>query len=185
MIGEICKSPHIQFMKDLKLNMNCGVYVEIGVLYGGSIIEHMKDKQECIFVGIDPFTGYYGKSYDPFRKIDLKDHFTIVDKNISENNPYNHKYHLIKGKSNDVIEDFRNLNLEIDYLFIDGDHSYEGVLNDFNNYIEFIKKDGIIVFDNYNDSNWPEVTKAVDEILDNIDIKLVQKFGQCCVVKKN
>ena len=64
MIGEICKSPNIKYIIDLKTKMKCGVYVEIGVLYGGSMIAQMKDNQECIFVGIDPFTGYYGKSFD-------------------------------------------------------------------------------------------------------------------------
>ena len=38
MIGTICKSPNLDFIKNLKENMKdkCKVYVEIGVLYGGS-----------------------------------------------------------------------------------------------------------------------------------------------------
>lgn len=185
MIGEICKSPHIEYMKDLKKNMKCSVYVEIGVLYGGSMIEQMKDSQECIFIGIDPFTGYYGNSYDPHRKVDLSNHYDIVKKNIDENNPNNHKYHLLKGFSNDMVDEFKKLNLQIDYLFIDGDHSYKGVMDDFNNYLPFVKKDGFIVFDNYNDNAWKEVTTAVDELLkkDN-NIQLVKKCGKCCVVQK-
>jgi cephalosporin hydroxylase len=184
MIGEMCKSPHLEYIMELKKKMKCEVYVEIGVLYGGSIIEHMKDTQECIFVGIDPFTGYYGNSYDPHRKVDLTDHYNIVDTNIKDNNPNNHKYNLIKGKSQDVVKDFENLNLEIDYLFIDGDHSYQGVMNDFNNYFKYVKKDGVIVFDNYDDVAWVEVKTAVDEILENDDIELVEKYKCCCVIKK-
>lgn len=185
MIGEICKSPNIQYIIDLKKNMKCQVYVEIGVLYGGSMIEQMKDKQECIFVGIDPFTGYYGKSYDPHRKIDLSEHYEIVDKNIRENNPNNHQYHLLKGFSNNMVDEFRKLNLQIDYLFIDGDHSYKGVMDDFKNYFEFVNEGGIIVFDNYNDSAWEEVTTAVNEILEkDKNIQLVEKYAHCCVVKK-
>ncbi len=185
MIGEICKSPHIQYIKDLKSNMKCSVYVEIGVLYGGSIIEHMKDKQECIFVGIDPFTGYYGKSYDPHRQVDLTDHLNIVKKNINDNNSHKHKYHLLKGFSQDKVEEFKNLNLKIDYLFVDGDHSYDGVMNDYNNYFDFVNQDGIIVFDNYNDGSWPQVTTAVNKIIESDkNIELVEKYGNCCVVKK-
>ncbi len=185
MIGEICKSEHIEYMINLKKNMKCGVYVEIGVLYGGSIIEHMKDKQECVFIGIDPFTGYYGQSYDPHRKVDLTEHLNIVKKNIDDNNPHNHSYHLLKGFSNDVIEDFSKLSLKIDYLFIDGDHSYQGVKDDFNNYLPFLNNEGIIVFDNYNDISWKEVKTAVDEIIENYkEIELVNKYGNCCVVKK-
>ena len=183
MIGEICNSPHIQYMKDLKKDMTCKVYVEIGVLYGGSIIEQMKDSQECIFVGIDPFSGYYGNSYDPHRKVDLTEHYDIVKNNIDENNPNNHKYHLLKGFSGDMVDEFKKLNLQIDYLFIDGDHSYQGVMDDFKNYSPFVSKDGIIVFDNYNDNAWQEVTTAVDELLLDTNIELVNKYGNCCVVK--
>ena len=183
MIGEICNSPHIQYMKDLKKDMTCKVYVEIGVLYGGSIIEQMKDSQECIFIGIDPFSGYYGNSYDPHRKVDLTEHYDIVKNNIDENNPNNHKYHLLKGFSGDMVDEFKKLNLQIDYLFIDGDHSYQGVMDDFKNYSPFVSKDGIIVFDNYNDNAWQEVTIAVDELLQKDNIELINKYGNCCVVK--
>lgn len=185
MIGEICKSPHIEYMIDFKKNMKCKVYVEIGVLYGGSIIEQMKDSQECFFIGIDAFNGYYGEEYDKYRNINLKNHLEIVESNINENNPNNHKYKLLKGYSQDMIEDFRNLNVKIDLLFIDGDHSYNGVINDFNNYFEFLNKDGFIIFDNYNDNCWIEVKTAVDEIIEkNKDIKLIKKIGHCCVIQK-
>lgn len=184
MIGQICNSPHIDYMKTLKKKMNCKVYVEIGVLYGGSIIEQMKDPQECVFIGIDPFTGYYGHVQDPHRKINLSKHYDIVVNNINENNPHNHKYNLLKGFSNDVVSEFKKLNLKIDYLFIDGDHSYKGVMDDFENYFPFMSNDGVIVFDNYYDGSWPEVTKAVDKIIETRDVTLVNKTGKCCVIKK-
>lgn len=40
----------------------------------------------------------------------------------------------------------------IDFLFIDGDHSYEGVKQDFLDYEPFCKKDSIICFHDINDS---------------------------------
>jgi hypothetical protein len=58
---------------------------------------------------------------------------------------------------------------EIDILFIDGDHSYQGVINDFLLYEELVKKGGYIVFDDYNDSQHsPEVKIAVDDIIPTI-----------------
>jgi len=103
MIGEICKSPNLNNILRLKKEHNPKIYVEIGVLYGGSIILQMKDEQECFFIGIDPYTGYYGKDYDPHRSVDLTaqgGHIEIVKKNIDNNNPHKHKYELIKGNSN-------------------------------------------------------------------------------------
>jgi hypothetical protein len=172
-------------MMDFKKEMECGVYVEIGVLYGGSIIEHMKDPQTCKFIGIDPFTGYYGKEHDHVRNINLKNHFEIVKSNLDTNNPHNHPYELVKGLSQDVVEEFEKLDLEIDLLFIDGDHSHKGVIADYDNYFKFVKKDKYIIFDNYNDPAWPEVTTAVDEIIEkDSNIKVIKKIGHCCVIQK-
>ena len=129
MIGEICKSPHIQQMIDLKDSRDVKVYAEIGVLYGGSMIEQMKSEKECFFIGIDPFTGYYGNSYDPHRSVDLTEHLDIVKKNLTDNNPHGHEWELIKNPSNDAVEELKSVlgSLLIDLLFIDGDHSYQAV----------------------------------------------------------
>ena len=73
MIGEICNSPHLDYLKNLKLEMKdkCKVYCEIGVLYGGSMIMMMNMNYPCLHIGIDPFEGYYGKTFDPHRQVDL------------------------------------------------------------------------------------------------------------------
>jgi hypothetical protein len=164
MIGCICASPSsnklVSFRKEFL--PECKTYVEIGVLYGGSIIEQMKEEEKCLYVGIDPFTGYYGRSFDPHRGVDLSDHIGVVKKNLDTNNPHNHDYLLIKGKSDDVVNQCPD---NIDYLFIDGDHSKEGVMKDFKNYQKKVSPKGIIVFDNYNDKSWEGVTEGVDEIL--------------------
>jgi hypothetical protein len=183
MIGEICDSPHLKRLVQLKDDMECKVYLEIGVLYGGSIIQLMKSDRECHFIWIDPFSGYYGRQYDPHRKVDLKDHIDIVKSNIDEANEHNHKYTLIKGKSNDTIEEVRKLNLKVDYLFIDGDHSKKGVIDDFINYKDFVNDSGIIAFDNYKDPNWNQVEEGVKYILENYEYKIIHEFGHCCVLQ--
>mgnify|MGYP003624754739 FL=1 len=185
MIGEICASPHLDFIKKLKLDMgkDCKVYVEIGVLYGGSMIMMMNMDSPCLHIGIDPFAGYYGKSFDPHRKIDLTNHYDITSENIRKNNKYSQEWKLIKGKSdevkNEVIEN-------IDFLFIDGDHSREGVINDFNNYSKKVNIGGLIVFDNYSDPSWTEVKEAVDLLCDihALSYKVHSKYGHCLVLKK-
>ena len=185
MIGEICASPHLDFLKKLKLDMgkNCKVYVEIGVLYGGSMIMMMDMPFPCLHIGIDPFAGYYGKSFDPHRKIDLTNHYDITSENIRKNNKHNQEWKLIQGKSEEVADKVIE---NIDFLFIDGDHSKQGVIDDFNNYRNKVNKGGLIVFDNYMDGNWPEVEEAVDFLIDihAITYKFHSKFGHCLVLEK-
>jgi len=185
MIGEMCASPNIKRLKELKDEMNCDIYCETGVLYGGSMILQMKSDKPCHFIGIDLYTGYYGNSYDPHRKVDLTNHMNIVSKNIDKNNPHGHTYELIKGDSKDlsICNEVHHI---IDYLFIDGDHSTMGVRMDFLNLKDKVKKGGIIVFDNYNDNCWAEVKPEVDRLseLYKEEFKVKETFGHCLVLQK-
>jgi predicted O-methyltransferase YrrM len=56
----------------------------------------------------------------------------------------------IKGNSRDIetINKLNNLlnDTKVDMLFIDGDHSYEGVMADYFNYRNFVRDRGLIVF---------------------------------------
>jgi len=187
MIGEICKSPHLNKMKELKDKMGdkCRVYCETGVLYGGSIILQMKSDTPCFFYGIDLFTGYYGNSYDPHRKVDLTNHLDIVNENINNNNPHNHTFELIKGDSKDkkICDKVKH---NIDFLFIDGDHSTMGVRMDFLNLKNKVNKNGLIVFDNYNDPSWPEVKPEVDRLAEEYknEFNIKEVYGHMLCLEK-
>jgi cephalosporin hydroxylase len=43
---------------------------------------------------------------------------------------------------------------KLDFLFIDGDHTYEGVKHDFEMYSSFVKKGGYIAFHDINDTDY-------------------------------
>jgi len=51
--------------------------------------------------------------------------------------------HVLKGHSFNVV---KKLNKEIDFLFIDGNHNHESVLQDYKDWSPFIKKGGYIAF---------------------------------------
>lgn len=54
---------------------------------------------------------------------------------------------------------------EIDFLFIDGDHSQAGASGDILNWLPHIKKGGVIALHDYDAVHWPDVKKVVDELL--------------------
>ena len=129
------------------------------------------------------FTGYYGNAYDPHRKVDLTNHLDIVKENINNNNPNNHYFELIKGDSKDI-NICNQVNKTIDFLFIDGQHDTMGVRMDFLNLKNKVNKGGLIVFDNYNDPSWPDVKRAVDDLIEKYNLKVINKIGHCCVICK-
>jgi len=51
---------------------------------------------------------------------------------------------IVEMDSADYAAVAKNQNLVIDYLHIDGDHSYEGVLSDFTNYLPLMSNKGLI-----------------------------------------
>jgi len=57
---------------------------------------------------------------------------------------------------------------KIDFLFIDADHSYEGVKQDFKNYSTFVKKDGLIAFHDIVKHDLPEEVCNADKFWSEI-----------------
>lgn len=71
--------------------------------------------------------------------------------------------------SKDAVKHFK----EIDLLFVDGIHSYQGVSDDFRDYNGFVKKGGIIIFhDYYLYGN--TIGAAVDDIVKSGDVKKIE-----------
>lgn len=64
----------------------------------------------------------------------------------------------VRGFSTDVVEQVRAITPALDLLFIDGDHSYEGVKADWDAYKSFLKPGSIVVFHDY---GWAEGVKRV------------------------
>ena len=86
---------------------------------------------------------------------------------------FKNNVHLIKGNSNNVL---KKMDLsKIDYVFLDGGHDYETVINDLIHCVEVIHNDGTILCDDYNLSYAPGVKKAIDEFtqLNNLDCKIL------------
>jgi len=64
---------------------------------------------------------------------------------------------------------------EIDFVFLDGGHSYETVKNDLFIILKNIKKNKIIICDDYDQKNYG-VKKAVDELVNNVtEVKELNK----------
>jgi len=151
-IGEL-QATHVLYIIKNLLGDNCKNVLEIGTLWGGTLLTMMQSEYESVFVSIDMFEGFYpnliGKgNTDGKFGINTKE---IVTENILNNNPWSHEFELIKGSSHDkkIINYIENNYSNIDLLFIDGDHTKKGVLQDWNDYSSLVTKGGLVVFDDH------------------------------------
>ena len=106
--------------------------------------------------------------------------YETLHKNLVNNNIHNYKVEIFKDFSTDInlINKLKSSNTKIDILFIDGDHSRRGVLNDWNNFKDFVNPGGFICFDDYYDDIYsPEVRPAVDSIVEHLDKNVYEVIG--------
>jgi predicted O-methyltransferase YrrM len=114
--------------------------VEIGTAKGGTLylLSKIADKKAKI-ISIDLPGGLFGGGYE-HRKIPLLRSFSQYSQEIVLLRADSHEEETVR-KLKDILGGG-----EIDLLFIDGDHRYEGVRKDFEMYSPLVRKGGIIAF---------------------------------------
>ena len=127
-----------------------GVYVEIGSYLGASscIIGKSAKQNNSVLYCIDTWNN--DEMSEGKRETFIQ--FLENTKN------YSNSIFPLRGYSRDKIE-FMNANkIRIDFLFIDGDHSYKGVKEDWDLYSALLNDNAIVVL---HDSGWSDGVKRV------------------------
>jgi len=164
------KEKHIQYSKNAK---NC--IVEIGVLNGETSKIFCESNRSASIYGIDPIIP---DSMDAGMVGNLEK-IRDIEKNYSN-------YHFINDFSFNVV---KNWNTPIDYLFIDGDHNYEAVKNDFNSWYPHVVQGGIIALHDSacNRSGpiwWPGPSKFADELINDSKLEYLETVYTMTLFKK-
>lgn len=143
-----------------------GDVVEIGSWQGRStsfLGNAVKDSKNGHLFAIDHFKGNIGK--ENFYTVDgtlqgLSDKFlmNVSDVGLSDD------VSLLDMSSNEAAEKLNDT--KIRFLFVDGDHTYEGVKNDIELFFPKLIKGAVVVFDDYFEG-FPGLIKAVDELVIN------------------
>jgi predicted O-methyltransferase YrrM len=135
--------------------------LEIGTSNGGTLflLSRVATEDACV-ISIDLPLGPYGGGYPAWKRLFYKS-FARKDQVIR----------LIRADSHEPVaqkkvEAILQAN-RIDLLFIDGDHTYEGVRADFEMYEPFVKEGGMIVFHDIVSHRW-EHDCGVDRFWDEI-----------------
>jgi cephalosporin hydroxylase len=151
--------------------------LEIGALYGISLAilyNHMISRCSKVkIICLDPFDGYYGQAFDAQLNQPVNDRTFLRNMELSRVPESN--FQVIKKYSTDPKAISVSSTLNFNLLIIDGDHSYEGVKFDFDNYFPHLLPGGFVIFDDYNAKEWPGVQKFIDEDLNQV--RGLEKMG--------
>ena len=127
-------------MLDVMQKARSRTVVEIGTARGGTLMLFCcVAMSDATIVTIDLPCGRFGGGYSAFR-VPLYQDFAWKSQKI----------HLLRGDSHSNVTFEKSVSVlsgrPVDFLFIDGDHTYEGVRRDFELYSPLVGKRGIIAF---------------------------------------
>lgn len=149
-------------------NLSPSVILEIGTARGGTLyLWTQAAANNAVIVSVDLPGGEFGGAY-PLCRVPFYKSFAKPGQEI----------HLLRKDSHDVktIKEVEGLfgTRPVDFAFIDGDHTYEGVKADFLNYGNLVRPGGVIAFhDILPTSDFPDIQvfRFWQEIKDKYDTK--------------
>ena len=131
--------------------------VEIGSYCGGSTVvigrEAARRNPRVKLYAIEPFT-FHEARYQ-------YDYESLFDRNVAE---WGLADVIVKVKmsSDQATYEWKE---QIDFLYVDGDHSYDAVVRDIQNFVQFVCPGGLFAFHDYKPVGKEGVKKAIDEFV--------------------
>lgn len=169
------------FIKDVVMPTSKGNYLEIGVWNGQGISTLANQYKNKNFYGIDPFIEDGNTSH--ISHVEKKQSLSLIKETALANISKHSNIQLFQETSENFYNRMNKDNLStlnVDTIFIDGDHSTAVVIIDYNLAIKLLgEKQGTIIFD---DLQVPDVANAVEmfkEQFSNI-IRNSQKITNTC-----
>lgn len=125
------------------------IVVDLGVDYGYSLFSFSEHNIGTVY-GIDSFegdehAGHHGDAYDTVIRVIEENQYKNID--------------VIKGYFDDVVKTWDK---PIDILHIDGLHTYEAAMNDYQKWSPFLTEDGVILM--HDVVSFEGVRKVYEEI---------------------
>ena len=174
------------FLKEV-FNKKPKSFLEIGVFHGVTArnvceLLYQIHGNDFKYVGLDLFEKSDENKFEVIPSTNFKNPFKkFYHQYITRQDPYSieavsnllkkfkNQVHLIQGNSNQVLKKMDMS--KIDFVFLDGGHEYNTVVNDLNSCIDVLKFNGSILCDDYNLGSAPGVKKAIDEFVKNNNFK--------------
>lgn len=168
--------------KILQIIPKNSVGAEIGVHLGNFSENIIKNVRPKLIYLIDPWL----VSNNPVHANSWYSGDTITQKVMDERyqsvrrkfSSYKDNVKIIRKFSRDAAEEIPDNSL--DFVYIDGDHSFDGVMTDFDFFYPKVKVGGFICGDDYDDTHWWE-----RGVIDALHLNLCKKKLKLVLLEKN
>jgi hypothetical protein len=137
---------------------------EIGVAFGGHSEAILKSTTIKRLYGVDPYTNSPG--YDDPMNLPQAEFDELYRYTLERLTAFRQRFVLIRKPSKEAALEIGE---KLDFVYIDADHSYNGVLADLGIWFHKIRDDGVIGGHDYAHPNFPGVRQAIDQFF--------QRFG--------
>jgi len=145
----------IVLLKKLAYKFDSCNFLEIGCWRGESLFNVAKVAKNCVSISL---------SKNELRSMNLSDNFIMLNHFFSKN-----LVNLRKIEHNSLSYEFNKINEKFDLIFVDGNHSYNGVFSDSKNVYNLLRNDeSIIVWHDYGKSTEKVRYEVLAGILDGI-----------------
>jgi hypothetical protein len=151
---------------------NC--IVEIGVLFGDTT-KIVLENSKCPVFGIDPII-----------PDSMNSELIGSEESILKLESQYENFKFIKDYSFNVVKTWDK---KIDYLFIDGDHNYDAVKQDFEDWFIHVSEDGVIAFHDSAANRggpffWGGPSDFADELLNDNRLEYLETVNTMTIFKK-
>ena len=178
---------HGDFFLNEVLKKKPKYFLEIGVFHGVTArnvceLLYKIHQEDFKYIGLDLFEKNIENVDEVIPDTNFKNPFKkIYFKYIKRQDPYSleavqsllkkfkKNTYLIKGNSNKLLKKIEMS--KVDFVFLDGGHDYNTVVNDLSSCIEVINSNGTVMCDDYNLGSAPGVKKAIDEFVEKNKFK--------------
>lgn len=130
---------------------------EIGVAFGGHAESLLKIPITKLY-GVDPYL--HLENYNDPMNLPQPEFDQLYQYTLERLSPFAERYQHIRKSSIDAVNDIAG---EIDFVYVDADHTFQGVVRDLTAWFPKVKVGGIIGGHDYGHPNFPGVKRAVDE----------------------
>lgn len=163
--------------------------VEIGAGLGASAVLMLINAPHALVYSIDSFTGDTMKNWKTSEKI-CRENVSYALNSIGEPNAIK-RWYLYSQPSHQIAILWTK---PIDFLYIDGDHRYEAVKQDFNDWFKFVKTKGVLLLHDSRrvpdtpeskfNRGWPGPTKLAGELENRDDLDLIDTAYSLAIWRK-